>query len=238
MNRLYLVRHGENLANVTKEFSCRLVDYSLTTKGVLQSQQTAEYFRDKEIHEIFASPLKRAMETAEIIADPLGLKVVVMDNFREVDVGDLELKPPNAEAWAFHDAVLSGWLSGQTEGTFPGGENYVMLWNRVRTGIERVVAGKEGRNMVVVAHGGVFTFTLGDLCRGINVEWLRTAANQNCSITVIDVELHNGRPEGKLITWASVAHLHGAAADLVPGTPQPGFAFDKTTDLPQTEDTA
>ena len=33
MNTLYLIRHGENLANITKEFSHRLVDYSLTPKG-------------------------------------------------------------------------------------------------------------------------------------------------------------------------------------------------------------
>jgi broad specificity phosphatase PhoE len=230
MNRLYLVRHGENRANVTKEFSCRQVDYSLTPKGVLQSRQTAEFFRDKEIHEVFSSPLKRAMETAEIIAGPLGLKVVVVDSFREVDVGDLELQPPSAEAWAFHDAILSGWLSDRPEQAFLGGENYVMLWNRVRTGIERIVADKEGRRIVVVAHGGVFTFTLRDLCRDIDVEWLRTAANHNCSITVVDVELRDGQLEGKLITWASIAHLHGAAADLVPGTPQPGFAFDEATD--------
>ena len=41
MNHLYLVRHGENVANLTKEFSCCKVDYSLTAKGVLQAQQTA-----------------------------------------------------------------------------------------------------------------------------------------------------------------------------------------------------
>jgi len=60
-NRLYLVRHGENLANLTKEFSYRQVDYSLTPKRVLQAQQTAACFTDKNIHEIYASPLKRAV---------------------------------------------------------------------------------------------------------------------------------------------------------------------------------
>ena len=67
LNRLYLVRHGENMANLTKEFSYRHVDYSLTPKGVLQAQQTAAYFTDKHIHEIYTSPLKRAVETADII---------------------------------------------------------------------------------------------------------------------------------------------------------------------------
>jgi broad specificity phosphatase PhoE len=45
-----LVRHGENPANLNNEFSYKLVDYSLILKGRLQAQQTAEYFRDKNIH--------------------------------------------------------------------------------------------------------------------------------------------------------------------------------------------
>ena len=60
MNTLYLVRHGENRANLTKQFSYKTVDYPLTPKGVLQAQQTAEFFQDKQIDEIYASPLKRA----------------------------------------------------------------------------------------------------------------------------------------------------------------------------------
>jgi broad specificity phosphatase PhoE len=64
MNRLYLVRHGENRANLTKEFSSRLVDYPLTAKGVLQAQQTADYFQQRAgaggIDAVYSSPLKRS----------------------------------------------------------------------------------------------------------------------------------------------------------------------------------
>jgi broad specificity phosphatase PhoE len=38
MTRVYLVRHGENKANITKEFSSRKVDYPLTPKGRLQAE--------------------------------------------------------------------------------------------------------------------------------------------------------------------------------------------------------
>lgn len=103
MNYLYWVRHGENPANIAKQFSCRLVDYPLTPKGVLQAQQTADYFRDKAIHEVYASPLKRAVQTAEIIAAPLELAVHTVEHFREVNVGTLESQPPTAEVWTFHD---------------------------------------------------------------------------------------------------------------------------------------
>ncbi len=49
MIKIYLVRHGENVANLTKEFSHRKVDHSLTPKGRLQAEQIAAYFKDIRI---------------------------------------------------------------------------------------------------------------------------------------------------------------------------------------------
>src|SRR6478672_925857 len=97
---VYIVRHGENPANINREFSYRLVDYSLTPKGVRQAEDTARFFRDKQIDAIYSSPLKRAVETAEIIAAPLGLPVALIEEFREINVGTLEEQPPTDENWA------------------------------------------------------------------------------------------------------------------------------------------
>ena len=109
MNTIYLVRHGENKANITKEFSYKKVDYPLTTKGILQAQQTADFFKDKAIDEVYASPLRRARETAEIIASTLDLQVTVIENFREVNVGALEGRPPDADNWAIHNRIVADW---------------------------------------------------------------------------------------------------------------------------------
>jgi broad specificity phosphatase PhoE len=220
MNHIYLIRHGENLANLTGEFSSRRVDYSLTPKGILQAQQTAEHLAGCSIHAIYSSPLKRARETAEIIAVRLGLPAVVMENFREIDVGDMEGQPPTAEAWALHNRILEGWLRGQVDRAFPNGDNYVALCSRMRAGMEQIVAGRDGQSLIVVAHGGILTLTLPDLCRDIDPEWLLRKANHNCSITEVLVSWHDGRLEGELLTWASYAHLSGTAADLVPGVPK------------------
>ncbi|MBN1219369.1 MAG: histidine phosphatase family protein [Anaerolineae bacterium] len=220
MNRLYLVRHGENRANITKEFSHKHVDYSLTDKGVLQAQQTAGYFKTRDIHEIYASPLKRARETAEIIAAPINLPVVIIENFREVNPGVLEGHPPTPENWTIYHRVTADWSNGKPESSFPGGEDYFTLWNRVRAGIEKIVAGKRGRNILIVGHGGVFTYILKDLCPNSNVAWQPSSPNHNCSITEIMIELRNGHLAGQLITWAAYDHLSGAAANLVSGIPQ------------------
>lgn len=219
MNTIYLIRHGENKANLTKEFSYKKVDYPLTAKGVIQAQQTAEYFKDKHIDEIYASPLKRARETAEIIAEALGLKVVVMEQFREVNVGELEDRPPDAETWTLHNRILGGWLDGHPEIPFPGGENYLQLLDRMREGIRQVVSNKNGKNIIIVAHGGIISATLRDLCQNVDVEELGRQENHNCSITHIELAHVDGRLEGALKAWAMYSHLTGEAAELVSGSP-------------------
>ncbi len=218
-NRLYLVRHGENTANLTKEFSYRQVDYSLTAKGVLQAQQTAAYFTDKHIHEIYASPLKRAVETADVLARVLQVPVVVLEHFREVNVGALEGQPVGEEHWGLYHRIFDAWFAGQGATAFPGGESYDTLWDRMRTGLQRVLAHKAGQNIIIVGHGGLFTATLKDVCPGSDVEWLRQRPNHNGSITEILTVWRGGTVEGELLQWASAAHLHGEAAEVVPGVP-------------------
>lgn len=222
MNRLYLVRHGENQANLTKEFACRRVDYPLTAKGILQAEQTADHLRDKGIDEIFSSPLKRAQETAHILAAPLGLDVTILDGLREIDVGDLEGQPVSAELWAFHDRVVAAWFNSQPELAFPGGDSYVTLRDRVQAAMQQLVTGKEGRNLVIVGHGGSLSTAIRELCPHLDAGQLLRRPTHNCSITELALEQRNGRLHAELIAWADYTHLHGAAAELVPGTPQPG----------------
>lgn len=211
MNRLFLVRHGENLANLTLEFSHRKVDYSLTPRGVLQARQTAAYFRDQQIQAIYSSPLKRALETARIIAEPLGLPVTPKEAFREVNVGDFEGQEPTAELWARHDAILAGWLDGRPEVRFPNGENRHELVARARAGFEEILAGQEAMNILVVAHAGIFGFSLCALCRDLDPAILKRGM-PNCAIAILEGGVVNGRLELKLLSCPSADHLDGEAA--------------------------
>src|SRR5690242_10734923 len=120
MNTIYFVRHGENPANLTREFSHHRVDYGLTLAGIRQAHETAAYFRNQGIDAVYTSPLKRARETAEIIGEALGLPVLEREDFREVNTGRLEDEPPTPENWAFHDGILHDWMHGKPETRFPG----------------------------------------------------------------------------------------------------------------------
>ena len=217
MNRLYLVRHGENRANLTLEFSYKTVDYPLTPRGVLQAQQTAAYLADKDIHAVYSSPLKRAVQTAEFIAGHLNLEAVALENFREINVGRLEGHPDLEEAWKINYQVTNAWWAGEPDTEYPDGESRTTLWARMQTGLAHITAGKSGRNLVVIGHGGLFTFTAEYLCPRDDFSWLKDRVNHNCSISEVLLEWRNGVPHGTLVRWAWFEHLHGEAAQVVSG---------------------
>lgn len=223
MTHLYLIRHGENLANITKEFSYRKVDYPLTPKGRLQAEQTATRLADKGIAAVYSSPLRRAVETAAALASRIGQEVIVLEQFRELNVGDLEGQPPTPEAWTAHNAVLAAWRRGELDVAFPGGENFYAVWQRVADGYRQVVTAHPDAPVAIFAHGGVFATTVKALCRDIDLAEVLRQENHNCSISEIDAELRGGQLQGRLICWAACDHLAGEAADFVPGSPPQEF---------------
>lgn len=232
MTTIYWVRHGENRANLTKEFSHRLVDYPLTAKGRLQAEQTGEYFRTRPVQVVYASPLRRAVETAEAIARPLGLPVQVIEDFREVNVGDLEARPVSVEAWAENERIFRAWLEGDLGARFPGGEDYYELQERMQRGYRFVLEESRGQQVVIVAHGGNFISTLRFFCPDVDLFWLLSQESHNCSISCLDMELRRGKVTGRLIDWAYSGHLSGAAAELVSGILREGEDLPSAADIP------
>ena len=216
-NTLYLVRHGENLANLTKEFSYKLVDYSLTPKGILQAQQTAKYFKNIHIDEFYSSPLKRAKETAAIIAQPHHLPVIVREEFREVNVGGLEGQPPTKENWILHNRIIDDWYKGDMTATFPGGENLSMLIQRVRSGLFAITNNKIHKQIIIAGHGGIFTAAVRAICSNVDMATVLQSTIHNCSITKIELITSDNDVKGTLHNWGSCNHLTGEAAQLVVG---------------------
>lgn len=78
MNKIFLVRHGQDTDNAAGILNGRR-DTELTGLGRQQAKQVAEKLRDNGIQIIYASPLRRAYETARIIAEKLGIDEVIVD---------------------------------------------------------------------------------------------------------------------------------------------------------------
>ncbi len=211
LHTLYVVRHGENPANLNREFSYKLIDYSLTAKGMRQAEETAAFFREKGIAAIYSSPLKRALETAQVIAVPLALPVTIVEEFRENNVGDLERDPPTEEAWALHDSIIADWFAGRHEAIFPGGEDFHTLLRRVKTGLIATLAdlgaGPEAKQGVIVAHGGILSGMARGLAHEPDLAAIAARKCANCSVSEFGARLVEGELELHLREWSACDHL-------------------------------
>jgi broad specificity phosphatase PhoE len=148
------VRHGENAANLTRTLSFRVVDESLTDRGRRQARELAVHLASRRrLDLVVCSPLRRARETAELVAYELGLRVAAeFEDLREVNVGSLD-GSHDAEAWATYDRVLAAWRRGDYAARFPGGEDCFELAARLGRAFQAVADLADGSEALVVAHG-------------------------------------------------------------------------------------
>ncbi len=160
--RLWFVRHGESEANVAQVFSNRGWQHGLTPRGRQQAQALACRI-EVPVQRIYASPLMRAVQTAEILSAAWGISFEVADALREFDCGELENMPISEEAWSRYVAVMADWLQhGRPESRLPGGESLLDIQARFKTWVDRLVEryGDQDVNLVCVGHGGTYRAAL------------------------------------------------------------------------------
>ena len=149
--RLVLVRHGSTEHSAERRFSGRnelpLVEVGERQAAALAVRAAASF---ADAAAVVASPLRRAMQTADAIAGTLGLGVVANDDLAEVDFGTWE-GMTFGEARTANPVELTDWLASP-EAAPPGGESFAALARRVRRGRDAVISGYPGRTVVVVSH--------------------------------------------------------------------------------------
>ena len=125
-----------------------------------QSAAAAAALAGLPIDALYASPLRRAMETAEIIADALGLPIQTDLRLMEIDVGVFQDKRP-CELAELCPEALARWKSEDLDFVIPGGESRRQVIARGRAALEAIAAtGLQAA--IIVAHGRLLTSTLKD----------------------------------------------------------------------------
>jgi alpha-ribazole phosphatase len=148
---IYLVRHGESEANVSKRFS-GITDVELTETGALQAAKAGRKLKGEKIHKIFSSPLKRAKNTAEIIADEISFnkKDIIIDNcLTEVNFGIFENLKWEEIVELYADEI-ENWIEFKHKYKFPKGEGYDDIIKRVSCFMDNVPD-----NSLISTHYGV-----------------------------------------------------------------------------------
>ena len=160
--KLYFVRHGESVANLIGEFSNIDSVHPLTERGIEQAHILAGRLALHEEIQIYTSPILRAVQTAEILADNLRAPIHQVEALREWSVGVYEGTNDPA-GWALHRKVQEDWFEHkQYRSKMPGGESFLDIQERFIPFIESLIQGNSHRqkNIILVAHGGLFQAVL------------------------------------------------------------------------------
>lgn len=88
MSTVYFGHHGDTKFD-TNDLAQGLIDEGLNDKGRREAQNLGVLLKGKGISTVYSSPLKRATETANIVADHIGAKVIVRPHLRPLDIGSL-----------------------------------------------------------------------------------------------------------------------------------------------------
>lgn len=159
-HRQVIVRHGEPVATSAGRCYGKL-DVALSDRGRAQVAAATNRVRTRGVQILYASPRIRATQSAEILADALGLPMVVDERLAEIDFGRFEGLTYEACEAEFPE-LYARWMRAPTQVQFPEGESFAQMKARV------LAAGREyrdrhGRASVgIVAHGGVGRIVLAD----------------------------------------------------------------------------
>ena len=179
--RLYFVRHGESEANLLRVFSNRGWQHGLTDMGRQQALAVAQKLKEVSVAKLFSSPLLRAVQTAEILSEELGVPYETTDALREFDCGILEGKS-DATSWEVYYRVRNDWLQhGHWETRFEQGESFLDIKERFVPFIEQLVEvhGRLQENIVLVGHGGIYRCMLPLVLDDIDFEFVATHSLSN-----------------------------------------------------------
>ena len=151
---LVLVRHGVTAHTVEKRFSGGLASANpgLSDEGREQIRVTADWLAPiaEQIDAVIASPVRRTLESAEILAEVLGKPVDVEPGFAEMEFGTWDGKT-FMDVAEQHKAELDAWL-GSLDVAPGGGESFRDVEKRVLDGLQRLLEAHAGRTVVVVSH--------------------------------------------------------------------------------------
>jgi broad specificity phosphatase PhoE len=206
---LHCVRHGESVYNAEGRVQGQS-DVPLSELGLRQSEAVAERLAALPVQALYSSPLRRAMQTAELVAEKLGLPIRTDDRLMELNAGVFQDRL-RSELPDLYPDEFARWKSGDPDFVIPGGESRNDLQRRGLEALEAIAqAGHD--EAAVVGHGRILIVTLAAL---LGREELSRSALQNGSITTLAL---SGDGRAELVTLDRVDHLEavglGGRGDL------------------------
>lgn len=169
----YFIRHGQTDYNLNNILQGSL-DIPLNAKGIAQAEALRNVMNKVKISKIFASPLKRARCTAEIINENVKLEIEYVSELKERHWGEWEGKNKS-------ELPIKSHLSKLKDNELPkGAETFTEFLDRARQALTYILSKNDAP--LIVAHAGIFKA----LCYILSKEDLATDNCQLYEFKVID----------------------------------------------------
>lgn len=215
MTEIWLVRHGETPWNVERRVQ-GWEDIGLNENGIEQAQSLARHMKKlleggTQLDAIYSSDLKRAHHTASIVADAIGLPLMVEPGIRERHFGVLQ-------GLIFHEMeqhqpeAARVWRSRDPDAELPEGESLGVFHRRVVDALNALSLKHAGKRVMVVSHGGAMDIIWRHASQ-VGLQATREAPLLNASLNRLRVS-----PERwEILGWGEVDHLEGTSqSDVTP----------------------
>lgn len=150
MTSIYIVRHGQTAWNKEEIFRGR-TDVPLDETGLKQAELVGEYFKGMEIDAIYSSPLSRALQTAQKIAQFNDLKVQPLPGSIDMSFGKWEGRP-HQEIREKDSKTYRQWVEEPHLVRLPGGESLDDVRVRAMAALEEVIRKHPEKTLVLVSH--------------------------------------------------------------------------------------
>jgi broad specificity phosphatase PhoE len=198
---LHLIRHGVTISNAQRVYMGRSEE-GISTEGRWQARQLSRRLQRLELEAVYASPLRRTRETAEIVAQPHRHRVVVDADLVELDLSRWQGRPTE-EIAAADPEPWQTWCRDPARLALPGIETFDSLAERVRRFLSRVRRSHACGSVAVITHDGVIRMAV---MEALALSWshYRSLPLDNTSITTVEV----GGPHPYLRRFNDVGHLN------------------------------
>jgi len=172
--KIYLLRHGETAYSQRGAY-CGALDAELTPEGRQMAQFFAEAYRSIPWMDVYVSPMKRAVATAQPLCDALGLPMQIRDGLREISYGAWEDQEQDIVRQRYAEDYLR-WQTDPAWNPPTGGETAVQIAARALPIISEIESKYKSGNVLVVSHKATIRIMLCSLL-GIDVGRYRDRIN-------------------------------------------------------------
>lgn len=207
--RLCLIRHGETAWNAERRIQGQL-DPPLNSLGIAQARAVANALRGEAFAALYSSDLQRARHTAELIGHVLHLPVQLQPELRERHYGRFQTLTYD-EARSRYPADYARFEARDIDFAPLEGESLRTFAQRVVGWAEAIASSHAGRQVLLVAHGGVLDI-LYRRATGKKLDGVRDFEIPNAALNWLHA---NGR-EWSISAWANRSHIARARDEEMP----------------------